>query len=449
MTITIAHFSDIHYSDETLAEVDRCFNFAVDEAVRRDVRLAVITGDATDHAVGAHSPAYAALAKNVRRLADQCPVLMLQGTYSHEPEGTLDLFRLLGGRHPVHVADRLGQVALTTGGAWLASPGWRFSELPGDIALLCSCVPTINKAVVAAGVGAGHAAEAVGEQLAALLAGFAGINGRARKAGIPTICLSHGTVHGCLTEHGVPMAGMDHEFTAGTLFSAGASAFMLGHIHKHQAWDESGRMIAYPGSCGRLHYGELGQKGFLCWDVDAAGARYDFVETPARRMLDLDFGGMPDMEALRRFVDEGIEGAWVRVRWSFPEEERDGVDRKQIQAMLQGAAGIKLEGTMIPVVRTRAAGISRERSLEAKVARWARVVAADSAPLLECARAIQNEGPDAIAARILAEPDRDAAKEGQVAAHEEVAAEGSLDAGGEVEQLRLEAIPAMDDMSTN
>ena len=49
------------------------------------------------------------------------------------------------------------------------------------------------------------------------------------------------------------MAGFDHEFTAGSLFGAGAQAFLLGHIHKHQSWQQDGRVIAYPGAIGRVH----------------------------------------------------------------------------------------------------------------------------------------------------------------------------------------------------
>jgi DNA repair protein SbcD/Mre11 len=103
--ITIAHFSDLHYSEKNLVEADRCFGFAVDEAIRRGAQVAVISGDATDHALDMHSPAVQCLARHVRRLADHCLVLMLQGTYSHEPPGTLSILRLLGGRYPVHVAD--------------------------------------------------------------------------------------------------------------------------------------------------------------------------------------------------------------------------------------------------------------------------------------------------------------------------------------------------------
>src|SRR5262245_46074752 len=119
----VLQVSDLHYSGKHLAEADRCFSFAVDQAITAGVDAAVIAGDATDHALELHSPAAAALARNVRRLADHCPVLMLQGTFSHEPPGGVGLFRLLGGRHGVHVAERIEQVALLTDGSWCARRG--------------------------------------------------------------------------------------------------------------------------------------------------------------------------------------------------------------------------------------------------------------------------------------------------------------------------------------
>src|ERR1700687_596550 len=125
-----AHFSDLHYGGATLTEVDRCFSFAVDQAIARGVDCAVISGDSTDHALEVHAPAVEALARNVRRLADHCPVLMLHGTFSHEPPGALNVFRLLGGRFRVHVADRLQQVALMDDSCWRESEGWRFEQIP-------------------------------------------------------------------------------------------------------------------------------------------------------------------------------------------------------------------------------------------------------------------------------------------------------------------------------
>lgn len=398
-----AHFSDLHYANATLPEVDRCFSFAVDQAIARGVDFAVISGDSTDHALEVHAPAVEALARQLRRLADHCPVLMLQGTFSHEPPGTLNVFRLLGGKYPVHVADRLQQVALMPGGTWLASDGWRFDAVPAQARGLFSCVPTVNKAVVAAAVGAAGAAEAIGEQIALLLRGFAPINALARRAGLPTVGMAHGTVNGCVTEHGVPMAGLDHEFTTSALVGCSATAFMLGHIHKHQAWEHDGKVIAYAGSIGRLHYGEEGDKGFLIWEIGADAVGYALVRTPAKRTIDITFDGMPDMESLRQCAASAeVGGAFVRLRWVMPEEERHGVDRQAIEAMFAHAAALKMEGRVIPVLRTRAAGISQEPSIHGKVRKWAEVTDAKPEPMLVCLETLLAKEPEEIASAILA-----------------------------------------------
>lgn len=404
----IAHFSDLHYGAKTLAEADRCFGAAIDRAVALGVQAAVISGDATDHALDLHAPAAARLVAQVRRLADHCPVLLLQGTYSHEPPGTLALFRSLGGRHPIHVADRIHQIALTPQRGWVASPGWHFETLPPDTAALFSCLPTVNKATVAATVGAADAAQAVGEQLARLLAGFAPRNRHARSLGVPTIGVSHGTVFGCLSEHGVPMAGFDHEFTAGALFAAEAQAFMLGHIHRHQSWSQRGpageQVIAYAGSIGRFHYGEAGDKGFLLWEVGAEAAGCTLEPTPARRTIDIVFEGRPDLDALRDAVArQDVAGAAVRVRWTVAEEDRSAVDREAIQRVLAVAAEMKLEGRIVPVARTRMAGISRMALMEDKLRAWAQVTEVNAEPLLTCLAALHEAAPEDIAARLLRE----------------------------------------------
>jgi len=334
---------------------------------------------------------------------------MLQGTYSHEPPGTLDIFRSVGGSHPIHVAHRIQQVALTGRRGWVVSAGWHFESLPADAAALFSCLPTVNKATVAMAVGAADAAQAVGEQLARLLQGFAPTHRLARCQGLPTIGVSHGTVFGCLSEHGVPMAGFDHEFTAGALFAAEARAFLLGHVHRHQVWAQQGaggeQLIAYAGSIGRFHYGEEDEKGFLLWDVDADTARCELKATPARRTIDIVFDGRPDLEALRDAVArQDVEGASVRVRWAVAEEDRSAVDRDAIQRVLAGAAETKLEGRIVPLVRTRAAGISQLARMEDKLREWARVSEVQADPLLTCLAALAEYSPEDIAAQVLLEP---------------------------------------------
>jgi exonuclease SbcD len=399
--IRVGHFSDLHYSAKNLDEADRCFGFAVDEAIRRGIDVAVLSGDATDHALEMHNPAVESLERQVARLADHCPVLMLQGTFSHEPPGTLATFSMLRGRYPVRVVQRICQLALLEDGSWAESAGWRFDTVPAARALF-TCVPTVNKANVAAAVGAADAAIAHGEELAALLAGYGSINEAARQSQVATIGVSHGTVAGCVTEHGVPMAGFDHEFTSGSLFSAGAQAFMLGHIHRHQSWEDGGRLVAYAGSIGRFHHGEIGDKGFLLWHVGAALARCELVATPARRTLDLVFEGAPDLAQIEAALHaQDVTGAHVRVRWTVADEDRHQVDREAIRRALKGAMDIQLEGRVVPIVRSRAAGISRCSSLADKVRAWCVVAGVNSEPLLECLTELACQEPSAIAGDLL------------------------------------------------
>lgn len=401
--VKIAQFSDLHYANETLGEVDRCFAAAIERAVAWGAQAAVISGDCTDHKLDVHSPAFITLARRVREISNHCPVLMLQGTFSHEPPGTLDIFSLVDGKHPVFVADRFCQVALYAD-RWHAFDGWCATESELASAAMAealfTCVPSANKAAVAGALGASDAGEALGEQLAHLLRGYGLANEAARAAGIPTVGVSHGTVSGCETEQGVPMVGLDHEFTTGALFAAQCSAFMLGHIHKHQDWKRTERAIAYAGSVGRLHYGEVDPKGCLLWTVDAERASFEFCETPARRMIHLDFAGLPQPEELERVAKE-CEGAFVRVRWNVDEEHRHQVDRTALETMLGTAAQVKLEPHIVPIVRSRAEGMNHTDSDPEKLTMWCQVTDTPSEGLAERLELLAHASPEDIASRIV------------------------------------------------
>jgi len=382
----VAHFSDLHYSPGNLVEADRCFSFAVANAVASGADIAVISGDSTDHRLDAHSPALNALATRVHELSNAMPVIMLQGTFSHEPAGTLDNFAFMYGAHPIVIADEVQQIAFIDGQPH-RSAGAVFSErelealLPRRPTLVVTALPTISKGELAVRVGALNAATALADVLGGFLGAAGQVNDRLRLAGIATIGISHGTVNGCQTEHGVTMAGFDHEFSTTALFDAQCSAFLLGHIHKEQGWEYCGRMIGYPGSIGRFHYGEEGAKGYLLWDVDAAGAQYGMVTTPARETVCLDFNGPPDMARLAE-VAAMSNDKFVRVRWQIDEEHRQSVDREAIAAMFANAAELKVEARILPVSRSRAQGISLEATLEGKLARWAGLTNIDATPLL-------------------------------------------------------------------
>ena len=386
----IFHASDLHYCPEHLEEVDRCFAFAIENSADCDV--AVISGDLWDHRVELHTPAVSALLGRIRDLADRMPVLILQGTLSHDTPGALDVFRMIGGDYQIYVADTPGQIMLgeedVGNGPW-HQVNWDDFPMNGDTCLF-SVLPALSKSAIASIVGPEAAAESAGAHILGILRGWAERNDDARAAGIPTVLVSHGTVSGSETEHGVPMAGLDHEFTVGALWAANTDAVMLGHIHKHQKWTNGGQCAAYPGSIGRLHYGECGDKGFLIWDVQPGRATCRLVPTPAKTLLDVQFSGAPDMARLAELAEEAAAmNAHVRIRYAVDEEHRHSVDRAAITALFAGAGAVKLEGTIHPVQRQRSPGISHVRTLGEQLQRWCEVTQTKAGPLLERLRTLE------------------------------------------------------------
>lgn len=373
-TMKIAHFSDLHYSAANLNEADRCFSASVTAAIAAGVDCAIVTGDSTDHALDAHAPATKALAHQIKLMADHCPVLMLQGTFSHEPPGFLRLVSMVGARYPIAVADRIGSFGLNEKGFVPFTDGQHFD-------LVVHALPTLNKAAIAALVEnrVDEAAVEARQIVSRVLEGWGPVNASLRANGIPSMVLSHGTVLNSINETGVPMAGADHELGLGSLFAAQADGVALGHIHKSQFWSESNRgfnqLVAYAGSIGRFHHGEEGEKYWLTWEIGPGGATLKQNPTPSRKNIDLVFDGIPDLDELRRRSAE-CEAAFVRIRYCVDEESRHNVDRVAIRSILEKAADVQIEGRTLTVQRQRAAGISTQ-PLSEKLTTWANITATD------------------------------------------------------------------------
>lgn len=370
-----------------------------------DIDAVVIGGDTTDHRLDAHTPAFLALAERVKAIAMAKPLLMLQGTFSHEPVGMLRLFGLFSDR--IYVADRICQVALTQDGRWRASSTHRFDDAEmqeliasGQVRAVFSCLPTLNKAAFVANNG--DDAQALGNSVAAVLAGWSVSNDAFAAAGIPTLGVSHGTVHGSKTEHGVPMHGLDHEYTTGALFAAHTSAFLLNHIHLSQSWECDGRRIAYSGSLPCLHYGERGDKGYLVWTAAANMADYEFIKSPAQRFAEFTFQGAPDLDELRLAE---VAGCKVRVRYAINVEDRASVDDNAVRAALAGAVDVKIEPRLIPVQRSRGAGIETAQTSRDKLLLWCKANTLPSEQVNALATAfdeLATSDADHIAARLIA-----------------------------------------------
>jgi len=403
--IRLAHMSDLHYSPGNLEESDRCLTAAVTGAIEAKVQCAIITGDSTDHALEAHQPAVRALARQVQRLADHCPVLMLQGTLSHEPPGFLRMLSMLASRHPITIAERVGSFGLRLDGKAIEPV-----QAQAQYAVVFHTLPTLNKADIAA-MGKGMMDESphvlARRVVADVLESWAAVNRKLRASGIPSMVLGHGTVFDSVSEHGVPMAGTDHELGLGSLFASEAVAVALGHIHKQQQWRESihgvEQIVAYAGSIGRFHHGEQGDKFWLEWVLQANAAQLVKHATPSKRTVDLEFEGIPDLDCLRARARD-CEGACVRVRYLVDEEQRQKVDRNAIREILQaaGAKDVQIEGKTAIVQRQRAAGISTV-GLEQKLGIWCEATKTPGAQELQSRLAtLLIDEPEQIAAGLLA-----------------------------------------------
>jgi len=84
------------------------------------------------------------------------------------------------------------------------------------------------------------------------------------------------------------------------LAAIGFDAVLAGHFHRHQVLREA-PLVAYPGSPHRVDFGEeRDAKGYMLVDaamreVDDGGMAFEFVETPARRFVTVDYAAeMPD-----------------------------------------------------------------------------------------------------------------------------------------------------------
>lgn len=362
----ILHLSDLHYCRKHLQWVEKAMDRAIYVAVERGCDAWVISGDSFDSTMPVHEDAVSAYLKKIVRLKNQVgPGLVLYGTQSHDHPGSLDAVRSLGGRHPVYLADKPEQVAISEYGEWV-SPDVPRSKV------VFSAMPSLNKAdpkVIVIG-----AQEWVRRHMEA----WQLQNRFSRENGIPTVLVTHGTVVGCKTESQYAMVSPDHEFTLETLRLADASATMLGHIHKHQSWSEHGCPIAYPGSLTRLVHGHHDKTGCLIWDVGAMGASFEFIELPARRLLEITFDGPPDVEKLAEATADIDEDTSVRVRWDVDQEHAHEVDKAALQAVLAAAGEVRLEGSINPIVSVRSPGIGVAGTLADKLAAWAKTTGDES-----------------------------------------------------------------------
>jgi len=121
----------------------------------------------------------------------------------------------------------------------------------------------------------------------------------------------------------------------------------LGHLHRHQNLNSSGRCpVVYAGSPERVDFGERKEPKGYC-DVSitvAAGSKkteYAFVELPARPMIQIDVTLEPGSNGTEQVVAavarHDLTNAIVKVVYQVPAGQRDMVDSGQVQRACKAA----------------------------------------------------------------------------------------------------------------
>jgi len=344
----------------------------IDNAIEEKVDLAVIAGDYLDEygsSIKVEDEVLGKASEAIRRLADHCPVFMVQGTYSHEHPGSLNIFAKLQAKHQIYVADKIQQVFLDTDNCFWADEPSPFSETK----VVFSALPPVNKAHLMAyqNGGSQEVNQEIKDLLLDVFRGFGQVNDQHE---CPCIFVGHGTIVGAEVAEGQTLVGQDIEFSINDLRQGRFSASLLGHIHRRQAWDE----VMYSGSICQLNFGEEEEKGFNIVTLEGKQLKdVKFIRTPCRPRISIDLGQNPTLESLANLDGNG---AYLRIRYQVDEENRNGFRDEDIRKTLSGAYEIKIEKTIIPKERRRAPEISRMRSLEEKLIRWGETVNATIPP---------------------------------------------------------------------
>ncbi|HET6496821.1 MAG TPA: hypothetical protein VFH61_15805, partial [Thermoleophilia bacterium] len=313
----------------------------------------------------------------VRDILDVAPVVVVQGTLSHDVPGCYDVLTSLRAECSLTV--------LQPGTAYgyysdlcphiVTELGALVGSQPAMLILGC---PEPGKAWLLRdkeGLGSADATEAVNAAMRGLLLGLGSM--RQEHPDLPCLMVYHGAVRGATMGAGQTVSGTDLAIGAEDLAMVGADYYALGHIHQGQ---QIGHLPGfYAGSAYPCDWGELDQKSCRLVTIEAPG-RWPIDETipfphPPRRKIVWTCG-----ETWNSHDADGYQ-AKVIIRGSKEELTGMGGDHDPgfwISGALPGSIVVTEE---IPVETVRAAGITEAQHLRGKVGIWAEASDLDTPPV--------------------------------------------------------------------
>jgi len=390
--IRIAHTGDWHLtSGPRFADTLRCLRAVYEDGVTQKVQLWIVGGDLSGVSVphvASVDERLALSAQLFQPMADHAPVLILYG--NHDAENDLAIYGRLAARHPIVVV-----------------PGPRILELAA-VRLFAIPFPLKRRYVAPhQDLSIPEQNAAIARDIRALLEAWRPEVEVARRDGIPTVCIGHGTIRGAAIAGGeVIPEGQEIEFSVEDLEMLGCDYTAFSHFHLCQQLRAG---IWYAGSPDRSNFGEVDEKGFLIVDIEPGQPPVVHRRlTPARRFLTVE-ATWSETEGWRLDMPVGahdVANTEVRLRVTVPEEARDVSEawiasyETQLRDKL-AAHAVVVERRIIPTTRVRSEAITTARTTAEKLgAFWASLNSSGPSEMqrtraLERLGELETEGPDA------------------------------------------------------
>ena len=401
----VGHISDIHqgvgYSGpfplSRYNDIDNILIWTADKLIKEKVDLAVICGDMFKDAkvmLDRASQEILSIVRFLRRLSSAgIEVIVISGTPSHDSISSYELIKEMQiPRVRIYTKPEISTVEITDYHPY-------FNGKPNYTNYNIACLPGLNRSMLMTqdeykGLPAEQVHRIMTDKISMLCQGMAA----QMDEGKPKILMAHMTYQNC--DSGFTDLLMQNEPLLTREATAGFDLICLGHIHRPQIIDGK---VFYSGPIERLSFNEEDiEPGFYIheindisdseWNPRAILVESQFIETPARRYVTLDFNEEQIKNTLLYsdnppfYFGTSIKDAIVRLKYSCSEEVAKQLNRKQLEKALYDAGCFyvsEIKGEVQRVDRARDSSVSESLTPIQSLAKWATNQGIDEAEISE------------------------------------------------------------------
>lgn len=284
--IRVVHCGDEHLGGAYPEKAAKSFEFLINHlwedmsspAFNPD--LIISTGDLTDRPLHVHSEHLKPFLNFVK--AAQCPIVLLQGTPTHEPFGAIDNIAAVSDGKIVTITSPFDLHTFPeTGGVVMGLPALTRPQL-------AKWAKQIDPSL-----------DGFEDPDSAIKAILQTIGERWKDFEGPRILCYHGVLRGCTAANGQVLAGGTLEVAREDLALANPTVVLCADIHLAQEWLEP-CLVTYCGSAYPCNWGELDQKSFTVIDFNENGKIENFERIP--------FPHKPMVKVELEFTSEQLPG---------------------------------------------------------------------------------------------------------------------------------------------